>query len=203
MSNPKLWQQYRDLLEKADFVVTYSALSDEIASEKIPLFEIVKDKPKFVVPTTHKIEPKEVADKINKNMLPASPLAVFRRLGLATVSRSRFAKCSCDIAPTLGVRAKHKQLCLARSPSPSPCHIIFLPGQKFDLTGTRKGRGFGWYDRLLTELPIDWIRIGVAKEKQLSKTPLKRYPWDQPVDWLVWKNTENVWEITKTPNRRD
>jgi hypothetical protein len=223
MSNSELWQQYRLLLLKADFVVTYSALSDEIPIEEIPNFELIEDKPKFVVPPTHKIEPKEVAKEIQNNMLLASPLAVFRRrhlpnqgsastenvslgafsvaaLGLATVSRSRFAKCSRDIAPTLGVHAKHKQLCLARSPSPTPCHLIFLPGQKFDLTGTRKGRGFGWYDRLLAELPSDWIRVGIATESQLENITLIRNPWDQPIDWLIWKK-KNYWEIIETKQK--
>jgi hypothetical protein len=154
MTNPELWQQYQALLKNVDFVVTYSALSDEIPVEETPNFEIIKNKPQFIVPPTHKIEPKEVGCQ-----------ALF---------------------------------CTKKYLTPSV--IIFLPGQKFDLAGTRKGRGFGWYDKLLAELPTDWIRIGVANENQISQTPLVRNQWDQPVYWLVWKENRS-WEITKTATR--
>jgi len=158
MSKPELWQQYGALLEKADFIITYSALSDEIPVEQTPHFEIIKNKPTFIVPPTNKIEPKDVADKII----------------------SAFATCTLI---------------------PVPCPLIFLPGQKFDLTGARHGRGFGWYDKLLAELPNEWIRIGVAKENQISQTPLKRNLWDQPIDWLLWQSQENSWKIIETKER--
>jgi 5,10-methenyltetrahydrofolate synthetase len=158
MTNPELWQQYRSLLDKANFIIIYAALSDEIDINKVPHFEIVKDKPTFVVPPTHKIEPKEVAKVIINTVAAACAL------------------------------------------KPVPCTLIFLPGQKFDLTGTRKGRGYGWYDRLLAELPNNWIRIGVATASQIESTPLIRNPWDQPIDWLIWRDETDRWNMTKTKN---
>lgn len=78
--------------------------------------------------------------------------------------------------------------------------VVFLPGQKFDATGTRHGRGGGWYDRFLSELPASLLRVGVLPEKYFSSTPLVRRPWDQPVDWLLVQRGEN-WEVRKTNAR--
>jgi 5,10-methenyltetrahydrofolate synthetase len=63
--------------------------------------------------------------------------------------------------------------------------VIFLPGRAFDSLGTRHGRGHGWYDRLLSNLPKDWVRVGVLNEAQFSEVPLVRQEWDQPVDFLL------------------
>lgn len=62
---------------------------------------------------------------------------------------------------------------------------IFMPGQAFDVSGTRHGRGHGWYDRLLAGLPNAWIRIGVTADTRVSEVPLVRKAWDQPVDFLL------------------
>lgn len=179
MSNQKLWQQYQAILEKADFIVTYSALSDEISVEKTPHFEIIKDKPKFLVQPTHKIEPKEVANEIKSFIenLILSPRHCCAGAGTLSNTHRVFS----------GPRRA----------------LIFLPGQKYDLKGTRHGRGFGWYDRLLAELPSNWIRVGIADESKISITPLTRNKWDQPMDWLVWKDKNGLWKIIKTPNQRN
>ena len=71
---------------------------------------------------------------------------------------------------------------------------ILIPGKEFDLSGTRHGRGGGWYDRFLLELPKTWPRIGVLKKEQLSITHLKRESWDQPMDWLIVEEN-GKWEI--------
>ena len=62
---------------------------------------------------------------------------------------------------------------------------LFIPGTRFDLRGTRHGRGGGWYDRFLASVPKDWIRVGVMKLSQIAAVPLTRNEWDQPVDWLL------------------
>ncbi len=59
---------------------------------------------------------------------------------------------------------------------------ILVPGCKFDATGTRHGRGGGWYDRFLAEVPSTWFRIGFCYEEQFSITPLLRQSWDQAMD---------------------
>ncbi len=63
--------------------------------------------------------------------------------------------------------------------------FILIPGKHFDDSGTRHGRGGGWYDRFLTAIPRDWLRIGIAEISQLSKTRLTRKSHDEPVDWII------------------
>lgn len=72
--------------------------------------------------------------------------------------------------------------------------VVFLPGRKFDMTGTRHGRGGGWYDRFLKMSPPTWLKVGSARESQISKEPLLRKPWDQPVDFLIVLK-ENGWDV--------
>jgi 5,10-methenyltetrahydrofolate synthetase len=60
--------------------------------------------------------------------------------------------------------------------------VVLIPGQAFDATGTRHGRGGGWYDRFLSAIPSEWRRIGFCTSMQFSISPLKRESWDEPVD---------------------
>ena len=62
---------------------------------------------------------------------------------------------------------------------------ILLPGRYFDASGTRHGRGGGWYDRFLAEAPPAWTRIGLCFNDQFEEAPLMRQAWDQPVDYVV------------------
>jgi 5-formyltetrahydrofolate cyclo-ligase len=62
---------------------------------------------------------------------------------------------------------------------------ILVPGTRFDTLGTRHGRGGGWYDRFLAALPEEWLRIGVCSSNQLSRVPLVRASWDEPMDYVV------------------
>lgn len=75
---------------------------------------------------------------------------------------------------------------------------ILVPGQKFDAQGNRKGRGGGWYDRFLASVSREWVRIGVPYEKQLSPVPLKKNPWDEPMDLLL-VHKENSWRLIRIP----
>lgn len=61
---------------------------------------------------------------------------------------------------------------------------ILVPGTKFDKYGTRYGRGGGWYDRFLSKIPTDWLRIGVCFADQVSVNSLERKLHDQPIDIL-------------------
>jgi 5,10-methenyltetrahydrofolate synthetase len=71
---------------------------------------------------------------------------------------------------------------------------ILIPGKRFDKYGTRHGRGKGWYDRFLSKVPNDWLRIGVANKNQMSETKLKKEKWDEVMDRLVvWDDYD--WKI--------
>jgi 5-formyltetrahydrofolate cyclo-ligase len=72
--------------------------------------------------------------------------------------------------------------------------FVLVPGREFDLKGNRKGRGGGWYDRFLSKIPENWIKIGVLYEKDLNKETLLTNPWDQKMDVLVVRN-ENGWSV--------
>lgn len=61
---------------------------------------------------------------------------------------------------------------------------VLLPGRQFDVRGTRKGQGGGWYDRFLAVVPREWIRVGFCRAGALSDTPLTRNVWDQAVDYV-------------------
>lgn len=78
---------------------------------------------------------------------------------------------------------------------------VFVPGQRFDFSGTRHGRGGGWYDRFLSRIPRLWIRVGVARLDQLSPTPLLRAPWDESVDWVIVANP-SFWTAVETRARQ-
>lgn len=51
--------------------------------------------------------------------------------------------------------------------------------------GTRRGKGGGWYDRFLSQIPPHWLRIGVADKSQISGTKLLGQEWDESVQWLA------------------
>src|SRR3989344_681366 len=74
---------------------------------------------------------------------------------------------------------------------------VFMPGQAFDEKGTRHGRGKGWYDRFLKQIPRGWLRVGVSTEKSFSSTDLVRKSWDEPVDWVLVK-TNDGWGLYET-----
>lgn len=45
--------------------------------------------------------------------------------------------------------------------------VIVVPGVAFTRQGDRLGRGAGWYDRVLTAVPVGALVIGVCFEEQL------------------------------------
>lgn len=68
--------------------------------------------------------------------------------------------------------------------------VLFIPGRRFDETGTRHGQGGGWYDRFLAKVPRAWLRIGFCYEDQFSMVPLVRENWDQAMDYVVVVNRQ-------------
>ncbi len=69
---------------------------------------------------------------------------------------------------------------------------VLVPGKTFDTSGTRHGRGGGWYDRFLSKIPVEWVRVGVAYASQISDTPLLKNSWDEPVDWIITKDEDSL-----------
>ncbi len=78
--------------------------------------------------------------------------------------------------------------------------FLLIPGQRFDLHGTRHGRGGGWYDRFLSRLHSTYYRIGVGHHSQLSSQDLVRQPWDEPMDWLLIASPGG-WQTHETNGR--
>lgn len=70
--------------------------------------------------------------------------------------------------------------------------VILMPGRAFDASGTRHGRGGGWYDRFLAEVPKEWFRVGFCYETQFSEMPLVRESWDQSMDAVVVVSSSGV-----------
>lgn len=78
---------------------------------------------------------------------------------------------------------------------------ILIPGRRFDALGTRKGRGHGWYDRFLSRVPAGWLRIGIARARDVSRDPLPKQPWDECVDVLMSCFEDGHAEILETNAR--
>ena len=67
---------------------------------------------------------------------------------------------------------------------PAGAPVVLVPMVAWDLTGTRLGRGGGFYDRLFGMLPPRTIRIGLAYDfQQLHDLP--RDPWDIPLHYVI------------------
>lgn len=81
---------------------------------------------------------------------------------------------------------------------------VLLPGRTFDRIGTRLGQGGGWYDRFLSKVPVEWIRIGFCFDEQLSSAPLPRKPWDESVDVVcVLERKTGVLQVIETRARTE
>ena len=67
--------------------------------------------------------------------------------------------------------------------------VVLVPGVAFTASGSRLGRGGGFYDRFLSTLPRAIPRIGVAFSSQVHQVlPTERH--DQPISHLL---TDSGW----------
>ncbi len=70
--------------------------------------------------------------------------------------------------------------------APQDVDLILIPGVAFTRAGARCGRGGGYYDRLLSELPASAFKIGVCFPHQIT-SELPTEPHDCWVDRVVWE----------------
>ena len=82
--------------------------------------------------------------------------------------------------------------CIAKFKNNPIC--IFIPGTKFDTYGTRYGKGSGWYDRFLSKIPANWLKVGIIDSTKFSYSKLIRQKWDEPVNWIIVKNNTS-WKV--------
>jgi 5-formyltetrahydrofolate cyclo-ligase len=62
-------------------------------------------------------------------------------------------------------------------------HIVVVPGIAFDRSGRRLGRGKGYYDRYLAEVP-EAVTVGLCFDFQVIEQ-VPAGPHDRPVSWLL------------------
>lgn len=63
--------------------------------------------------------------------------------------------------------------------------VAFVPALAVDRAGTRMGKGGGYYDRALRELPADTPVVVVLHDHELLDAPLPAMDHDTPVDRVV------------------
>jgi 5-formyltetrahydrofolate cyclo-ligase len=84
--------------------------------------------------------------------------------------------------------------CLTKFKNSKVCMLI--PGTRFDIYGTRYGKGAGWYDRFLSKIPPAWLRIGIIDSAKFSNSKLIRQEWDELVNWVLVRNN-TLWKVYK------
>ena len=87
-----------------------------------------------------------------------------------------------------GIREPHPSLKAADDAVLKEIDLIFVPGVVLGEQGERWGRGAGYYDRFLPQLP-QAIRVAFAFEFQITQA-LQQEPWDQGVDWILTEKRE-------------
>jgi 5-formyltetrahydrofolate cyclo-ligase len=80
-------------------------------------------------------------------------------------------------------------------PSPSACNatavplkeidLVVVPGVVFDKKNNRLGRGAGYYDRFLQELPLTTPTVGLAFDIQMVDVIPGLEPHDRPVTQVL------------------
>ena len=79
---------------------------------------------------------------------------------------------------------------------------VLIPGRRFDSLGTRHGQGGGWYDRFLSHIPEQWLRVGFCFSDQFSADPLVRKSWDQVMDYVCVVSRETGEMMCAATNAR-
>lgn len=83
-----------------------------------------------------------------------------------------------------GIKEPAIELRKARSVEPQSLSQAILPGVAFDICGNRLGYGKGYFDRFLSRLKPDCLRIGLAFECQIV-SEIPNEPHDLSVQRIV------------------
>ena len=107
----------------------------------------------------------------------AVPYCEGRHLKLATI------KSLDDLGKgAFGILEPREELRDSQQLAPSAVDVALVPGVAFDQSGNRIGYGQGYYDRLLSELRVSCLKIGVAFDCQVVPH-VPSEPHDQQMDW--------------------
>jgi len=68
---------------------------------------------------------------------------------------------------------------------PENIDLVLVPGLAFDLSGGRLGRGKGFYDRFLKELPSTVYKLGICFSEQIQDQLPRDHIQDQTVDCVI------------------
>lgn len=68
---------------------------------------------------------------------------------------------------------------------PTDLDLVLVPGVAFDKANNRLGRGAGYYDRFLSELPATTPTVGLAYDFQLVSALPGLEPHDRPVSHVL------------------
>ena len=145
------------LYRKAKVILCYVATDGEVETRPI-LTQAILDGKRVAVP---------VILKRNKKLM----VAEIKDLGKDLTFRGPF-----------GIPEPHRSS--RRRIAPAELDLILVPGVAFDKKGRRLGRGGGYFDRFLDDLPTKVPRIGLAFRFQV----VKKIPWephDQPVSKII------------------
>lgn len=145
------------LYKKAGVVMCYVAIDGEVETRPF-LSQALADGKRVVVPVTLKKSRKLIAVEIK------DPGLDLKRRGPFKIPQPRFSR--------------------RRAVPPEKLDLVIVPGIAFDRRGRRLGRGLGYFDRFLAQVPASVPRVGLAFRFQvLKKIPSESH--DQPVDRVI------------------
>ena len=67
--------------------------------------------------------------------------------------------------------------------------MVLVPMLRFDELGYRLGYGGGYYDKFLSQVREDCLKVGLCFHQGLSETPLPREEFDVPLNLIVTEDT--------------
>ena len=123
---------------KAEVILFYAATSFEVDTRPL-ILECIKMGKRAALPVT---------DTSRKKLVP-----------VVIDNMESLAKSSLGIMEP--AREEEKIL------SPESLDLIVVPGIAFDKSGNRLGRGAGYYDRFLADLPANTVKVGLAFDFQM------------------------------------